>query len=134
MSAPQRVNVMLSRSRDALIIIGNPNTFVQSRKGRDVWGPLMDSLRRDGHVYNGVPVKCEQHPDKVALFTEKEHLIWFVPTAAAPNHGTYLHLNGRQDANFCSGKLLNCGVHSCPHHCHQLQNHSKMQCMAIVSS
>lgn len=79
MSAPQRVNVMLSRSRDALIIIGNPNTFVQSRKGRDVWVPLMDSLRRDGHVYNGVPVKCEQHPDKVALLTEKQHFNMVCP-------------------------------------------------------
>lgn len=72
MSAPQRVNVMLSRARNALIVIGNPDTFVQSRKGKDVWIPLMDKLKLDGHVYNGFPVKCEQHPDKTALLTKKE--------------------------------------------------------------
>jgi hypothetical protein len=43
-----------------------------------------------------------------------------------------------QQANFVfcsdqySGKILNCGLHSCPHRCHQLQDHSKMQCNAVV--
>lgn len=73
MSAPQRVNVMLSRARNALILIGNPDTFVKSRKGKDVWIPLMNGLKEDGHVYNGFPVRCEQHPDKTALLTQKEH-------------------------------------------------------------
>ncbi|KAF2995559.1 hypothetical protein E8E13_003761 [Curvularia kusanoi] len=73
MSAPQRVNVMLSRARNALILLGNPDTFVQSRKGKDVWIPLMDCLKKAGHVYNGFPVRCEQHQDKTALLTEKEH-------------------------------------------------------------
>lgn len=71
MSSPQRVNVLLSRARNALIMIGNANTFTNSRKGKDVWVPLMDQLKREGHVYDGFPVKCEQHPDKKALLTEK---------------------------------------------------------------
>jgi DNA replication protein DnaC len=33
-----------------------------------------------------------------------------------------------------SGKMLNCNIHTCPHSCHQLQDHSKMDCKAIVSS
>jgi hypothetical protein len=37
-------------------------------------------------------------------------------------------------ANVSSGVLLNCGVHSCPHSCHQLQDHSKMPCESIVTS
>jgi hypothetical protein len=73
MSAPQRVNVLLSRARNALIMIGNANTFMTSRKGKEVWVPLMNLLKRDGHVYDGFPVKCEQHPDKIALLTEKAH-------------------------------------------------------------
>jgi hypothetical protein len=79
MSAPQRVNVMLSRARNALILIGNPDTFVKSRKGKDVWIPLMDGLKEDGHVYNGLPVRCEQHPDKTALLTQKEHFKMVCP-------------------------------------------------------
>ncbi len=72
MSAPQRVNVMLSRARNALLIIGNPNTFMHSRKGKGVWKPLIHKLKSDGHVYDGFPIKCEQHPEKTALLTEKE--------------------------------------------------------------
>lgn len=31
-----------------------------------------------------------------------------------------------------SGKLLNCKIHKCPQRCHQLQDHSKMKCQAII--
>jgi hypothetical protein len=72
MSAPQRVNVLLSRARNALILIGNANTFMNSRKGKEVWIPLMDELKDRGHIYEGFPVKCERHPDRTALLTEKE--------------------------------------------------------------
>ncbi|KAF1943538.1 P-loop containing nucleoside triphosphate hydrolase protein [Clathrospora elynae] len=119
MSAPQRVNVLLSRARNALIMIGNAETFMNSRKGKDIWIPLMDQLKRDGHIYDGFPVKCEQHPDKIALLTEKEQF-----DSVCPDGG-------------CSepcGQLLNCGIHICPHRCHQLQDHSKMDCKAIISS
>jgi hypothetical protein len=67
MAAPQRVNVLLSRAKNALIMIGNARTFMESRKGREVWTPLMEMLKKDGHVYDGFPVQCEQHPDKQAL-------------------------------------------------------------------
>ncbi|KAF2649460.1 P-loop containing nucleoside triphosphate hydrolase protein [Lophiostoma macrostomum CBS 122681] len=119
MSAPQRVNVLLSRARNGLILIGNADTFMESRKGKDVWVPLMDNLKKDGHIYDGFPVKCEQHPDKVALISQKEDF-----DSVCPDGG-------------CSepcGKMLSCGVHVCPHRCHQLQDHSKMECTAIVTS
>ena len=53
---------------------------------------------------------------------------------AAPNHGVLSGLFGKQHANISSGVLLNCGVHPCPQSCHQLQDHSKMQCKSIVTS
>ncbi|KAF2030476.1 P-loop containing nucleoside triphosphate hydrolase protein [Setomelanomma holmii] len=118
MAAPQRVNVLLSRARDALILIGNPDTFMNSRKGKDVWKPLMDELRRNNHVYDGFPIRCEQHPDRTALLTEKQQF-----DVICPDGG-------------CSepcGKLLNCKLHPCPQKCHQLVDHSKMACKAIVT-
>jgi hypothetical protein len=72
MAAPQRVNVLLSRARNALIMIGNAETFMNSRKGRDVWVPLMDQLKQRGHVYDGFPVQCEQHPERKLLLATKE--------------------------------------------------------------
>ncbi|KAE8855688.1 hypothetical protein PTNB73_09974 [Pyrenophora teres f. teres] len=119
MSSPQRVNVLLSRARDALILIGNANTFIKSPKGKDVWIPLMNQLKQNGHVYDGFPVKCEQHPEKTALLTEKEQF-----DSVCPDGG-------------CSepcGKTLSCEIHTCPNRCHQLQDHSKVNCKAIISS
>lgn len=37
MSSPQRLNVLLSRARNALILIGNATTFLDARKGKELW-------------------------------------------------------------------------------------------------
>ncbi|KAK6508267.1 hypothetical protein TWF506_010363 [Arthrobotrys conoides] len=119
MASPQRVNVLLSRARNALIMIGNANTFVNSRRGKDVWIPLMEQLKKNGHVYDGFPIQCEQHPEKKALLKTKEDFEMICPDGG------------------CSepcGILLNCGQHECPHRCHQLQDHTKMECPAIIKS
>ncbi|KAF1955358.1 P-loop containing nucleoside triphosphate hydrolase protein [Byssothecium circinans] len=117
MSAPQRVNVLLSRARNALIMIGNADTFMNSRKGKEVWVPLMDQLKQAGHIYDGFPVQCEQHPDRKLLLTTKEAFGEMCPDGG------------------CSepcGVLLKCEQHTCPRRCHQLRDHSKMGCEAIV--
>jgi hypothetical protein len=67
MAEPERVNVLLSRARDALILIGNAQTFMDNRKGQKVWVPLLRLLKENGHVYDGFPVKCERHPDRCSL-------------------------------------------------------------------
>ena len=79
MAAPQRVNVLLSRARCALIMIGNAETFTNSRKGKEVWSPLVDQLKRESHVYDGFPLKCEQHPNKKILLNTKEAFDFYCP-------------------------------------------------------
>jgi hypothetical protein len=69
MSSAERVNVLLSRARNALIMIGNAHTFQNARKGKEVWTNLFTSLRKYSHVYDGLPVKCERHPDRTAILT-----------------------------------------------------------------
>ena len=71
MSAPQRLNVLLSRARIAIVMIGNANTFMKSRKGKDTWKPFFEHLKKHGHLYDGLPVKCERHPQKIALLQSK---------------------------------------------------------------
>lgn len=71
MSSPERLNVLLSRARIGLIIIGNSETFLQSRKGKDTWRPFFDLLSKQGHIYEGLPVRCQQHPDKTAVLKQK---------------------------------------------------------------
>jgi hypothetical protein len=67
MFSPERLNVLLSRARNALIMIGNTDTFMRSRKGGEIWTRLFTMLKTGGHVYDGFPIKCEQHPDRKAL-------------------------------------------------------------------
>lgn len=67
MSSPERLNVLLSRARDALIIIGNADTFLASHKGKEHWRTLINMLTEGHHIYNGFPVKCERHSNRVAV-------------------------------------------------------------------
>ncbi|KAL9085436.1 MAG: hypothetical protein Q9165_007586 [Trypethelium subeluteriae] len=67
MAAPERLNVLLSRARDALVMIGNSKTFMNSRKGKEIWVPFLNQLKEQGHIYDGIPVRCEKHPDKDML-------------------------------------------------------------------
>jgi hypothetical protein len=63
MSSPERLNVLLSRARDGLIMIGNIQTFIKARKGAELWIKLVEHLKKHGNIYGGLPVVCEQHPD-----------------------------------------------------------------------
>lgn len=136
MAAPERVNVLLSRARDALIMIGNADTFMNSRKGRDVWVPLMTKLKREGHVYDGFPVQCENHPDRKGLLATKEDFERLCPDGGCsePWHVS-LQIHAKIfSANARSGVMLSCKQHTCPQRCHQLQDHSKMLCQVPVES
>ena len=67
MSSPERLNVLLSRARDALILIGDAETFVGSRKGGELWQRLMEMLKVGNCIYDGFPVRCDRHPDRNAI-------------------------------------------------------------------
>lgn len=62
--SPERLNVLLSRARRALIIIGNPATFIASRKGGEMWKCFFSMLAERNQLFDGLPVRCEQHPDR----------------------------------------------------------------------
>lgn len=72
MAAPQRLNVLISRARNGLIMIGNSKTFTGSRNGSKVWTPFIEQLREAGQIYDGLPIRCERHPKKIALLKRTE--------------------------------------------------------------
>ena len=72
MAAPERLNVLLSRARNGLIMIGNSETFINARKGKEVWQKLFDYMKENNHIYEGFPVKCGKHPDRTALLSSAE--------------------------------------------------------------
>lgn len=72
MAAQERLNVLLSRARNVLILVGNSETFVSSRKGKKHWKPFIDQLKSEGHLYDGLPVQCEQHPQTTTVLRTVE--------------------------------------------------------------
>ena len=84
MAAPQRLNVLLSRAQDVLIMVGNSNTFINSRKGKDAWAPFIEHLNADHHLYDGLPVKCEQHPQRTAVLRTKGEFDTECPDGGCP--------------------------------------------------
>jgi hypothetical protein len=46
------------------------NTFMRSKKGKATWHPFFQLLKERGHLYDGLPVKCEKHPERTAVLEE----------------------------------------------------------------
>lgn len=61
-----------------------------------------------------------------------------VQTEDVWSHGEFLHGFSAEEfaliRMFHSGTILNCGIHTCPSHCHQLHDHSKMRCENVMES
>ena len=117
MKAPERLNVLLSRARNCLIMIGNTETFVESPAGKQTWSPLFELLRKEECIRNGIAIHCEQHPGRTTLLScpgdfDKE----------CPDGGC---------ASQCDAELR-CGVHKCPRRCHRLTDHSNVPCQQKV--
>lgn len=118
MVAPERLNVLLSRARNALVIIGDSETFLSSRRGNGTWKPFFELLTQSNSVHGGLPVKCEQHPNILNILKQPSDFDELCPDGG------------------CSapcGTKLSCGLHECPQRCHARVDHSKMPCMVMVS-
>lgn len=72
MFSPERLNVLLSRARNSLIMLGNAKTFTDSRKGGQLWKRLISLLKGGQHVYDGLPVQCERHKDRKACLKQPQ--------------------------------------------------------------
>src|ERR1700722_5784187 len=136
MAAPERLNVLLSRARNALIMIGNAHTFTNARKGSAAWTRLFEHLKGNGHIYDGFPVRCERHTKREALLKCGDDFDKECPDGGCSEPWCFVHrLVAFLPANgflLYSGKILNCGIHSCPSKCHQISDHSKMACTYIM--
>ncbi|KAI1379383.1 P-loop containing nucleoside triphosphate hydrolase protein [Hypoxylon crocopeplum] len=118
MAAPERINVLVSRARNALIMIGNASTFMKAKKGRDEWTRLFNHLKENGKIHDGFPLKCEKHPDTTVIARSAEDF-----DLHCPDGGCALPCN----------EILSCGKHTCPSLCHMRVDHSKMPCYEVIN-
>ncbi|KAH6662622.1 ATPase [Plectosphaerella plurivora] len=117
MKAPERLNVLLSRARNCLLMIGNMTTFMKSRQGRDLWVPFMELLKSKDALQDGLWVACEQHPEKRFLLASPKDF-----EAKCPDGGC---------TDPCRAKL-SCGLHHCKRQCHRQSDHTSMKCDEIL--
>jgi hypothetical protein len=79
LQAPERLNVLLSRARNCLIMFGNMETYMHSKKGAETWNPFFKLMKAHSHIYDGLPVKCERHPDRRSLLEEPDDFDMYCP-------------------------------------------------------
>lgn len=84
MNAPERLNVLLSRARCGLIMIGNEETFMASKTGGETWTKFLKSLQAKGCLHDGLPIRCEKHPDKAYLLKCPDDFDHFCPDGGCP--------------------------------------------------
>jgi hypothetical protein len=134
MFSSERVNVLLSRARNGLIMIGNTRTFTKSRKGGELWTRLADMLKESGNLYDGLPVVCDRHPNRRSLLKTPDDFDRDCPDGGCslPWYEILCYLISTIIHETFSGTMLTCGQHACPSKCHQLTDHSKMQCDKIT--
>ena len=116
-------------------MIGNTKTFTKSRKGGELWTTLVSMLKESGNLYDGLPVVCDRHPNRRSLLKTPEDFDRDCPDGGCslPWYEISLYMISTSPYESFSGTMLTCGQHACPSKCHQLADHSKMQCGKVTS-
>ncbi|KAJ6784538.1 hypothetical protein PWT90_06756 [Aphanocladium album] len=117
MRSPQRLNVLLSRARNGIILFGNMDTFLASQHAADCWQPFFHCMKEKRYLQDGLPVYCEQHPDRTATLSTPQDFDLKCPDGGCAE---------RCDA------IMKCGVHKCHRRCHRVTDHSNLECGEIV--
>ena len=117
---PERVNVLVSRARDGLILIGNAHTLCSARSeaARSHWEHLLSALEAAGAIHPGLPAVCQRHGTAA------------LPPLDSPD----AFFQRSPDGGCCQpcGQMLPCG-HACALRCHATDpEHLHVQCRELV--
>ncbi|PTB51882.1 hypothetical protein M431DRAFT_498162 [Trichoderma harzianum CBS 226.95] len=115
--ACERLVVLMSRARKGIILYGNMNTFLASKKGGELWKKYFDAMKEKGFLFDGLPVHCEQHPDRLSVLQKPQDFDQHCPDGGC--------------AESC-GAVLGCGKHTCERRCHRLTDHSQVPCTKMM--
>ncbi|KAI9376161.1 hypothetical protein BJX61DRAFT_531109 [Aspergillus egyptiacus] len=105
---PNRINVLLSRAKHGMYLIGNSATS----RGVEMWGKVLDMLERGGNMGDTLELSCPRHPETPIAVSEPAHFVQY-----SPEGGCSLQC----------GKRLQCG-HPCKQKCHSDILHAAVYC------
>ncbi|KAL4993400.1 AAA domain-containing protein [Aspergillus recurvatus] len=105
---PNRINVLLSRAKHGMYLIGNSATS----RGVEMWGKVLDMLEQKGNIGDTLELNCPRHPETLIAVSQPEHFIQY-----SPEGGCSLQC----------GKRLQCG-HPCKQKCHSEMLHLAVYC------
>ncbi|CAG8303689.1 unnamed protein product [Penicillium olsonii] len=105
---PNRINVLLSRAKHGMYIIGNSETA----RGVEMWGKVLGIMESEGNLGQQLELSCPRHPDTPIAVAEPDHFVQFSPEGGC---------------NIKCGKRLQCG-HPCKQKCHSEMLHNVVYC------
>ncbi|KAK3823144.1 MAG: P-loop containing nucleoside triphosphate hydrolase protein, partial [Benniella sp.] len=108
LKSSNRTNVLLSRAKHGMFLIGNAS--LMEKEGNGIWPEVIDKLRQSNRVGDGYPVACMKHPEAANIVTTPEML-----REVAPDGG----------CDRPCGYNLTCG-HVCPRKCHPVDPEHKL--------
>ncbi|KAF9161285.1 hypothetical protein DFQ26_004686 [Actinomortierella ambigua] len=115
LKSPNRTNVLLSRARHGMYLIGHASLMghVKETDTDRIWPPIMKELDETGRIGEGFPLRCRNHPEiETMVCTPDDFKIY------APNGGC---------TQACDQVLL-CG-HICTMLCHwDDRDHQRFKC------
>ncbi|KAF8417347.1 P-loop containing nucleoside triphosphate hydrolase protein [Tirmania nivea] len=120
MTQQQRLNVLLSRARNGLILIGSEETFRNSPSGGELWMKFFDLMK--GRIYDGLPVICNRHPQFTKVLKTPADFDIECPDGGCDLPCPY---------------YLKCAQHRCPLKCHPepgASGHKDLDCHYLKTS
>ncbi|GKT90395.1 NFX-1 finger and helicase domain [Colletotrichum tofieldiae] len=109
LSTSNRINVLLSRAKHGMYLIGNSNTSSHV----PMWAQVIEILQNDGNFGKELELQCPRHPETRSLVSHPEQFIKFSPDGGC---------------NLPCDQRLACG-HSCTGPCHSDFLHNAVQCL-----
>ncbi|CAI5945983.1 unnamed protein product, partial [Closterium sp. NIES-64] len=113
LKSPNRTNVLLSRAKHGMYIVGNASTMKADPKSV-LWPKVLNILKSNDRIQKFIPLQCVNHPDTI---THIENASDFKEKASEGGC-----------SQMCGFRLMPCG-HTCPRRCHgDDRAHAKTSC------
>ncbi|KAL7946681.1 P-loop containing nucleoside triphosphate hydrolase protein [Trichoderma barbatum] len=114
LSTSNRINVLLSRAKHGMYIIGNSSTYYNV----PMWEDVIDMLTASGCMGTSLELQCHRHPNTPILVSEADHFKQFSPESGC---------------NLRCDKRLHCG-HSCTGRCFLQQRVGRHKILPLFSA